>query len=102
MLMIYNTNYWEIIIYIIIIHIMNILQVRLITVTHSMCVHCGFWWSLLFCEQPWTPFYDRNNTDGKVSSNWQRSPETTSNTQAMSKFDQFNTWSVHISEYVVL
>lgn len=90
MLTIYNTNYWEIIIYIIIIHIMNILQVRLITVTHSMCVHCGFWWSLLFCEQPWTPFYDRNNIDGKVSSNWQRSPETTSNTQAMSKFDQFN------------
>ena len=79
MLTIYNTNYWEIIIYIyiyiIIIHIMNILQVRLITVTHSMCVYCGFWWSLLLIS-------------AADLCCW--SPETTSNTQAMSKFDQFN------------
>ena len=45
---------------------------------------------------------DVNNSDGKASLKRQKSPETTTDTQGMSKFYWFYEKNVHISKYVSL
>ena len=50
------------------------------------------WLGVKLREEPlkiWTSSFDMDNSDGKASLKWQKSPETTTDTQGMSKFYWF-------------
>ena len=72
------------------------LQCSLLTLHASWLVWCLY----RFCQR--NKVDDVNNNDGKASLKRQKSPETTRDTQGMSKFYWFYEKNVHISKYLSL